>query len=358
MSEIFVNRQNRQLVAAIECGGTTCVAAVAYVDTLSEPFDRIEVPSNKDPRVTISALRSWLRRQIATEGVMAVGVGSFGPIDPSRKSSTYGFITSTPKPGWGNTNLLGMLGLVAREGDASSPPAPTESASGDCACDGEFAHIPFMFDTDVNAPAFAEFVQYQAAGGAHVSSSAYVTVGTGVGAGLVVNGRTISGLLHPEAGHIPVQRKPGDDYEGCCPFHKCCLEGMICSRALAERSLLFITDAAKGEVGSFDQFALAELPDSHPVWDTAAYYMGQLAASMILMTSVERIVFGGGVFNRRCLFDKVRLATKQQLNGYIQVAAVTTDEGLHETIAQSVWGSQAGLVGVLFLASEALKSSQ
>lgn len=348
----YANKDGRKIVAAIECGGTTCVTAVAYVDSLSDPFDRMEVASNIDPRVTISALRSWLRRKITVDGIAAVGVGSFGPIDPNRKSSTYGFITSTPKPGWGNTDLLGMLGLVTREGSAYN-----SHPDFDCACDGEFALLPFLFDTDVNAPAFAEFVHHHSKEGSQVSSSAYVTVGTGVGAGLVVNGRTISGLLHPEAGHIPVQRQPGDDYAGCCPYHRCCLEGMVCSRALAERSNLLITEESKGEVGSFDQFALASLPDNHPVWDTAAFYMGQLAASMLLITSVERIVFGGGIFNRTCLYDKVRQATKAQLNGYIQVDAVSTDEGLERTIAQSVWGSQAGLVGVLFLASEALKRS-
>lgn len=347
--------QSRYLVAAVETGGTTCVAALAYSNELGLPFDRLEVPSNSDPRITLTILRRWLRQKIVNDGVTAVGIASFGPIDPNKKSDTYGFITSTPKPGWKNTDVLGMLGLIKRAG-ASNKTDNNSNADLDCACDGEFDHVPFLFDTDVNAPAFAEFVHLRNTGVSQISSSAYITVGTGVGAGLVVNGGTISGLLHPEAGHILVQRKAGDTYEGCCPFHRCCLEGMVCSRALSEKAGLYITDPTKGIIGAWDQTLLPQLSDEHPIWDETAFYLAQLCASLILITSVERIVLGGGIFNRDILYEKIRGYLKIQLNGYIQHSAVTTDEGLRELVTPSIWGSQAGLVGALFLASEAYTS--
>ena len=329
--------EERVLVAAVEAGGTTWVAALAWEDDMGAPFERIEVPTTTNPAETISAVRDWLRKQVAAHPVRAVGVASFGPIDPKPESPTYGHITSTPKPGWGNTDVVGGLGL-----------GPT----------GEFASLPHRFDTDVNGPALAEFIadcnnSSGSGGGSDAnasssnssSSSAYVTVGTGVGAGLVVNRRTVAGLLHPEAGHIPVRRKIGDDYAGCCPFHGDCLEGMVCSRAIAERAGVPASE-------------LAGLEDSHPVWDSAAYYLAQLAVNMVLLASVEKVVFGGGIFNRSCLYDKIRSHVSTLLNGYIQVPALTTKEGLQGYVARSRWGLQAGLIGAVFLAVDALKSKQ
>ena len=227
----------RHLLAAIEAGGTSWVAALAWSDDLGQPFERIEVSTTEDPEHTITQIKVWIRKHtnvtVYTEGIPsngygnieAIGVASFGPIDPQPSSPTYGFITSTPKPGWGNTDVLGGLGLKVN---------------------GEFAHIPHRFDTDVNAPALAEFVydknligdsSTDDSSATVPTSSAYVTVGTGVGGGLVVNGATVSGLLHPEAGHIAVRRMEGDPFEGCCPYHGACLEGLVCTRALAARTV-------------------------------------------------------------------------------------------------------------------------
>eukprot|EP00605_Chrysophyceae_sp_TOSAG23-4_P000073 GSChrysophyteH1.ASY1.ANO1.75.1 assembled CDS len=294
--------EGRSLLAAVEAGGTTWVCALAWGDDLGNPFNRFEVETATNPSDTIGKVKGWLREQVKDREIAAVGVASFGPIDPRRSSPTYGFITSTPKPGWKNTDIIGGLGL--KEG-------------------GEFAEIPHLFDTDVNAPAFAEFIHDK------------------LGGGLVVNGKTVSGLLHPEAGHIPVRRIDGDAYSGCCPFHASCLEGMVCSKALGERA-----DCSPAE--------LANLPDSHPVWNIAASYLAQLAASFVLIASCERVVFGGGVFNRECLYDLIRSHLKAILNGYIELDAVTSDDGLKHFVTKSVWGSQAGLVGALYLAAEAM----
>jgi fructokinase len=336
-----------QVLAAVEAGGTSWVAALAYENDLSHTFSRIEVPTDINPQVTISAIRVWLRNAIQEWQIKAVGVASFGPIDPKLGSDTYGFITSTPKPGWANTDVIGMLGLMKRENNNDN------EEEYDCKIDGEFSHLPFLFDTDVNAPALAEFIHSQ---NENVTSSAYVTVGTGVGAGAVINSKPVAGMLHPEAGHILVHRMEGDDYIGACPFHKNCLEGMVCSKALAERAGLWKVD--NDPTSGYDQTKLADLTDDHPIWDTAAYYLAQLAMSFILMVSIERIIYGGGIFNRKILYKKIRVNLKEMLNGYIQNEALLTDEGLENFIVESVWGSQAGLIGAVFLASEALKKSQ
>jgi fructokinase len=301
----------RRLVA-IEGGGTTWVAAVALEGSLDALQDRLEVPTT-DPASTIGAIRAWLRER---GEVAAIGVASFGPIDAKVSSATFGFITSTPKPGWANTDVVGLLGLR-----------------------DEFKHVPFKFDTDVNAPALAEFRLYKKPG---TTSMAYVTVGTGIGVGLVVNGAPVHGLVHPEGGHIQVARMAGDSFPGTCPFHKHCVEGMTSTGALALRA-----GAPAAE--------LASLPDDHPVWDAAAYYLAQLCMTVVLTVSAERIVLGGGVMNRTSLYGKIRAQLKTLLAGYMQADALTTDAGLEEFVAPSVWGSAAGIVGAAYLAQEALR---
>lgn len=304
----------RKLLAAIEGGGTTWVAAMCYEGSLDEQFDRIEIPTS-DPSTTIGTIRSWLSDHVSN--LAAIGIASFGPIDAKLSSSKYGFITSTPKPGWANTDVVGLLGL--RE---------------------EFSHIPFKFDTDVNAPALAEYRLFKKPGS---TSMAYITVGTGIGVGLVVNGATVHGLVHPEGGHVQVARTHSDDFTGTCPFHKHCIEGMTSTGALAQRAGVSAAE-------------LANLPDDHPVWDQAAYYLAQLCMTIVLIVSAERIVIGGGVMNRTCLYSKIRSQLKILLSEYIQHDALTTDAGLDDFIVPSVWSGRAGIVGAAYLAQEALSA--
>jgi fructokinase len=298
------------LYCAIEAGGTTWVAAtVKKGDDLANFVERIEVPT-RDPESTIGEIKEWFKGKVGD--VCSVGIASFGPIDPRTSSPTFGFITSTPKPGWNNTDVIGLLGFR-----------------------DEYSHIPFKFDTDVNAPAVAEYMMHRVPGS---SSSAYVTVGTGVGVGLVINGLPVHGMLHPEGGHIQVGKMPGDAAEGVCPFHKgTCVEGMVCTKALAARAGVPASD-------------LATLPDDHEVWDACAFYLAQLVMSLTLLCSPERIVFGGGVFNRTILYGKIREQTQILLNGYIQHPNVTTAEGLEKYICASHWGQSAGIVGAAYLA--------
>ena len=167
--------QNRNIFAAIEGGGTSWVAALSK-DSPDNILDRIEILTTT-PEETLSQIRKWLNeRQFDS-----LGIASFGPIDCQIESPTFGWITTTPKPNWENTNVLKLLGLY-----------------------DEFKSVPFLFDTDVNAPALAEFSSFKSG---EIESCAYITVGTGVGVGLIINGKTVHGLLHPEAGHIKVARK-------------------------------------------------------------------------------------------------------------------------------------------------------
>lgn len=278
--------------AAIEGGGTTWVCAIA-VDKPDNFVERAEF-STLDPETTLTQVREWMR----TQTFDSIGIASFGPIDAKIGSPTYGYITSTPKPRWGNTNVVGMLGLY-----------------------DEFKSVPFRFDTDVNAPALAEYnLQCQ---GAKVTSCAYITVGTGIGVGLVVNGHTVKGMMHPEAGHIQVKRCPGDTFEGTCPFHGDCIEGMCSTGALTARNKCTTHD-------------LPNIADADILWDHCAYYISQLCATLIMVASPEMISIGGGVLNRACLYPKIRACTLKLLNGYIQ-NELLTEERIAEFIKPSFW---------------------
>lgn len=190
--------------AAIEGGGTTWVVAIAE-NAPDNIVEREQFDTDPNPIVTLSKIRKWL----STREFVAAGIGSFGPIDGKLTSPYFGFITSTPKPGWKMTDVVGLLGFR-----------------------DEYSHIPFKFDTDVNAPAVAEFRLHRKPG---TSSGAYITVGTGIGVGLVINGKTVHGLVHPEAGHLQTAKFSGDDFVGTCPFHGSCVEGMCSTGALASR---------------------------------------------------------------------------------------------------------------------------
>lgn len=279
-------------LAAIEGGGTTWVCSIA-VDTPDNFVDRAEFPTT-DPETTLGQVREWLRGQ----SFDAVGVATFGPIDAKIGSPTFGYITSTPKPRWGNTNVIGMLGLH-----------------------DEFKQYPFRFDTDVNAPALAEYTLHRQS--AATTSCAYITVGTGIGVGFVINGQTVKGMMHPEAGHIQVKRIEGDDFRGTCPFHGDCVEGMCSTGALTARAICTPSD-------------LPGLSDDHIVWDHCAYYIAQLCTSMVLIASPELICIGGGVLNRESLYPRIRKYTLQLLNGYVQHELLTEDR-IHEFIKASYW---------------------
>ena len=296
-------------LAAVEGGGTTFVCAVAE-GSPENIVERASFPTTT-PEETLGKCRAWLDER----SFDCLGIATFGPVDPTPGSATYGYITATPKKGWRDTDVVGALtaGLA----------------------------VPFAFDTDVNAPALAE---YRAAkrDGFDLASVAYATVGTGVGVGLVVNGGCVHGFLHPEAGHICVPRLPGDAFPGhnasldCANW--CEVEAMTASGALAARA------------GLADSAGLKDLPDDDPVWDAAAHYLAAMCANLLLTVSPQRVVLSGGVMLRASLFPKIRAKMVKMLNGYIPRLDGTSAEAL---VVTSRWGNNAGIVGALTLGVDA-----
>lgn len=306
--------------AGVEAGGTSWVLSIAE-GAPDNIVARHELPTTT-PAEVLTNVVAWLKEQ---QPFCALGVASFGPVDLRKKSPTFGFITTTPKPGWRNVDVVGtiMRGLAL----------PSD--------------FPVGFDTDVNAPAMAEY-QFCRDQGQDVDSCAYVTVGTGIGAGFVIHGQPVHGLLHPEAGHISVPRHPKDSTDhdkkmlACVGWEE--LEAMCSSHALAQRAGCAVTE-------------LANLPDDHLVWELTAHYLAAFCANMILMLSPEKIVLSGGIMQRKVLFPAIRQKTQEYLNTYIDVPALTTDQ-ITQVIVPSEHGNKAGIIGALHLARNAYQQQQ
>jgi fructokinase len=287
----------------VEAGGTKFVCG-----TGTGPHDLADVTTfpTTTPDETTGRIREYVRDHAGD--LRAIGVASFGPLDLRRSSATYGFITSTPKPGWTGTDLLGPLRGVA--------------------------DVPIGFDTDVNGAALAE-ARWGAA--ADADSCVYVTVGTGIGGGGYIGGALLHGLLHPEMGHLPVRRIAGDDYAGHCPYHGDCLEGMAAGPAIAARWGTLAQDLG----GERLQRAVA----------VEAGYLAQMAAAMTYLLSPARLVFGGGVMHMAGLLEALRARAIDQLNGYIDVPEITED--IDGYIVRPGLGDHAGLLGAIALATDA-----
>jgi len=248
-------------------------------------------------------LERW-RQQFGS--ARALGIASFGPVELRPDSPSYGFITSTPKPGWRNTDLAQRL--ARRFG------------------------LPVGFDTDVNGAALAEG-RWGAARG--LDDYAYVTVGTGIGVGTIVRGRSVFGMNHTELGHIRVARVPGDTFPGSCSFHGDCIEGLASGPSIEARAGMPAT----------------QLPPDHPAWNFVAHGLGQLMHTMVLTTAPARIFLGGGVMSQAHLFERIRRELKRSLNGYVE--APELEQGLSQFIVPPGLGTMAGPLGALALAANA-----
>jgi fructokinase len=290
-------------LAGIELGGTKAIAALAEGGTIVE----VRVVPTGAPRETLGELNSILREWDRRAGLDALGIASFGPIDLNRGSVEHATILDTPKDGWAGAKVGAALTAGLR--------------------------CPWSIDTDVNAAALAEFRRGSAVGCASVC---YVTVGTGVGGGLVIEGRPVHGALHPELGHIRLRRAEGDRFAGICRFHADCVEGLVSGPAIAARF------AEQAEM----------IPDEHPGWAHVAFDLGQLAASIFLTTSAERIVLGGSIpLGRPFLLPLMRARALEALMGYLRYLDSHTIE---QAIVLSCLGAEAGPVGAITLAEEAL----
>ena len=294
------------LYAAIEGGGTKFVCAVGTGP--NEVLRSVVVPTTSTQETFATCVR-FLREAEQTCGKLdAIGFGCFGPIDLRIDAPTHGHMLATPKPGWSRTDLL-------------APLRANFSA-------------PIAIDTDVNGASLAE---WRLGAGRGLGSLAYVTVGTGIGGGVAPTDQSIRRLMHAEMGHIPVRRDPRDKHPGVCPFHGDCLEGLASGPAIAARW---------GR-------RLDELPADHEAWSIVGGYLGQLAASIALMVSVERIVFGGGVMLNHALFSHVRAAARSFLNGYLE--PLSDPHALDTYICAPQLGDRAGISGAFLLAELAAR---
>lgn len=265
-------------VAAIEAGGTKFNLAIGRDDGEIVCETRV---ATRDPADTLAEVEAWFRQQ-AAQGLAcrALGIGSFGPVDLDPASPTWGHITTTPKPGWGMTDLAGRL--------------------------GRNLGLPVYLDTDVNTAALWEARQGVAAG---LDSVVYYTIGTGIGGGAVIGGRLIHGLLHPEMGHMLLKRHPDDRYAGFCPYHGDCAEGLAAGPAVEGRW------QTRGE----------DLAPEHPAWELEAWYIAQLVVNTQLVLSPEAVVLGGGVMQVPGMLDRVRRAAAQLAAGYLAKPASLAD---------------------------------
>lgn len=295
-----------RLVGGIEAGGTKFVCAVG-----TGPGDiRAETRfSTTTPEETISRAIDFFREQ--NEGsLQALGIASFGPVDPDPTSPTFGYITSTPKPAWADTDFAGPL--------------------------GDALGVPTGFDTDVNGAALGEW-RWGAAQG--LDTFIYLTIGTGIGGGGMVNGELMHGLVHPEMGHIRIPHDwNGDPYPGRCPFHGDCLEGMASGPAIGER---------------WGQSAKT-LPKEHSAWKLEANYLAYALVNFIVTLSPQRLILGGGVMEQEQLFPMVRQKVLELLNGYVQAAAII--EEIDTYIVPPALGGEAGVLGAFALADRALQA--
>ena len=297
------------MFGGIEGGGTKFVCAVG-----TGPNDiqrEARFPTTTPVETLDQAIAFFKQAEHDFGKLSALGFASFGPIDPNPASPTFGFILPTPKPGWSNANVLGML----------------KSAF----------DMPMAFDLDVNGAALGEGLWGAAQG---LDTFMYVTVGTGIGGGAIVNGKLMHGLLHPEMGHIPLPHdRQHDPFEGGCPFHNDCLEGLASGPAMEKRW------GQKAET----------LPPDHPAWDLEAHYVSLALANYIYTISPQRIIIGGGVGGNERLLPLIRKNVQDLLNGYVQSPAII--KNIDEYIVSPALGNRAGMLGAIALAQGTLGDS-
>lgn len=286
------------MIGAIEAGGTKFVCAVSENDLQIK--DKVTIPTTQ-PSETLEQVFEFFDQY----SLEAIGIGSFGPVDVNQNSETYGYITTTPKTAWQNVDFVGQM--------------------------KERYGVPIGWTTDVNAAALGELEKGAAQG---KKSCIYLTVGTGVGGGAVVDGKPLEGFGHPEMGHLLVRMHEEDTFGGFCPYHENCLEGLAAGPAIEKR------------YGKKAQ----DLADQQEVWEMESYYLAQALVSYTLILSPERIILGGGVMKQKQLFPLIRQEFEQLLNGYV----ATPD--LQEYIVSPGLGDDAGITGSLLLAKRELEA--
>ena len=291
------------LYGGIEAGGTKIVCAVGNSPEEIVIEERFPTTS---PEETIKKIIKFFQdfEQKRKQNIEAIGLASFGPVDLDPKSDTFGYITSTPKPGWAFTNFLRVIQNALQK--------------------------PMYFDTDTNGAAIGE---HKWGAGQGLNDLFYITIGTGIGGGVISGGRTIHGLLHPEIGHILLPHdKEKDPYEGFCPFHKDCLEGLASGPSMNARW------GVRAE----------NLPEDHPAWDLEAEYITYALHNMVLAYSPARLILGGGVMQQESLFPRIRKKLLESLAGYVQSSYILED--IDHYVVPPLLGQKAGVLGAIAMA--------
>ena len=290
------------IYGGIEAGGTKFVCAIGTAP--DDLRDETRFPTTT-PEETIGQAVAFFEEQGKEEALAAIGIASFGPVDPNPDSPTFGHITTTPKEGWANIEFASRISRALG--------------------------VPVGFDTDVNGAALGEH-RWGAAQG--LDTFIYLTVGTGIGGGGLVNGRPMHGLIHPEMGHVRLPRHADDFFPGVCPYHGDCLEGMATGPAL---------EARWGQCPE-------TLPADHPAWEMDAHYLAFGLVNFICTLSPQRIVMGGGVMEQSHLFPLIRQKVQSLLNGYVQSPAILDQIDVY--IVPPGLGKRAGVLGAIALAQE------
>src|SRR5690349_14671810 len=295
--------QTKKLYGGIEAGGTKFVCVVASGP--GQVVDEIRFRTTT-PEETLGRAIQFFQPFVASGQIKVVGVGCFGPLDVIPESPTYGFITATPKPGWSNTNVLGIL----------------RGALG----------VRIAFDTDVNVAALGEYRWGVSQG---CDPSLYLTIGTGIGCGYIKDGKSLVGLLSLEMGHLRIPHdRQQDPFPGVCPFHEDCFEGLASGPAIEKRL---------GVAGVM-------VAESDPFWNIEVDYIASALMNYILTLSPKKIVLGGGVMQRGFLFSKIRWRVRELLNGY--VASKSLLEHIEDYIVPPGLGNQSGSLGAIALAMQ------
>ncbi len=285
------------LYGALEAGGTKMVCAVGNEN--GEILERVSIPT-VTPEETLPKLAGFFKGK----KIEALGIACFGPIDLNRGSETYGYITTTPKTAWKNCDIVGYM---KKELD-----------------------VPVGFDTDVNGSMLGEASWGCAKG---LDTAIYITIGTGIGIGVMANGKLLHGMQHPEGGHIILKSHPEDTYKGHCPYHGTCLEGMANGPAIEDRW---------GKKG-------VELADNPKVWEFESYYIAQALVDYIMVLSPQKIILGGGVMHQEHMLPLIHKKTKELLNGYINTREI---EQMEEYIVLPSLNDDQGIMGAVKLAME------
>lgn len=285
---------------ALEAGGTKMVCAIG--NERGEILDRVSIPT-VTPAETLPRLIGYFK----DKEIEALGIGCFGPIDLNRNSETYGYITTTPKLAWRNCDIAGTMKRALQ--------------------------VPVGFDTDVNGSMLGEATWGCAKG---LDTAIYITVGTGIGVGVLANGKLLHGMQHPEGGHILLKSHPEDHYEGKCPYHGTCLEGMAAGPAIEER---------------WGKKAV-DLADNPKVWEFESYYISQALVDYIMVLSPQKIILGGGVMHQEHMLPLILEKTVKLLNGYISTEEI---ERIGEYIVLPSLNDNQGIMGALKLAMNELE---